>query len=766
MIGENGKNLENLANNLSKIFEKPFREVSINVIRDKLKKNELSIEDILSNNECIEDLKTNSSSRYKKILTTKNILKLISYCLYPPETESNISYNTLRFPYYSCDLLCSPAVLQLSNSKESIKMANDAEKKSREKELMKEPEEEKEKKEQEKNLDENDINESGDIFHIKEKKEEDVKNIFLDYEEIFNFQEYKKREISHQMDTMEKEEKTEFNEEDNDTIKEIMDKIINFLDNKFHFDETYVGYFQKIFNFLLLNESKITIDYLFREDSTTVKKFYDHIDNASIENTFENILNYISDKENLETNLEYSRFNFIILELLDEIGGKINKQYDISNNNEYIIYIEDRNKIEFICELIMNTLIINTEKNLIELVLNSNSIFMEKIILLIEQSVNLEYKYDINNKKTLIINLLKITRQINSVIMNSKNVIINTFKDPYIKIKTFENQYFCKKYINKDKIYQAFENNRDMFIKSTKKIYELMKNDIIKNTNLDCEHGQEKGKTLMLINSWKYILSGLKIFIFQFYAMENFKFFEDDKDFFYEDLFELSLNYYFKYPKNNIYQNVFVDIIKLLNLERAPKYLIQYFIQKQNNFIENINKTLASGDKYNSLLGSSIQILLIFYTSSNPALIEFYNNEENSKEKKYRDEFIDIIKPKFERKFDENYEYYKEEMFADIHDDEDTFDGNDIKNYSKIKFDSFKTVVLNFLNRAKNNNLKEMSQASNTNQQQKQEEEKKETTEIKISSNITIVSESKEEVKEGNGNNTPSLSRTNKLSLK
>ena len=766
MIGENGKNLENLANNLSKIFEKPFREVSINVIRDKLKKNELSIEDILSNNECIEDLKTNPSSRYKKILTTKNILKLISYCLYPPETESNISYNTLRFPYYSCDLLCSPAVLQLSNSKESIKMANDAEKKSREKELMKEPEEEKEKKEQEKNLDENDIDESGDIFHIKEKKEEDVKNIFLDYEELFNFQEYKKREISHQMDTMEKEEKTEFNEEDNDIIKEIMDKIINFLDNKFHFDETYVGYFQKIFNFLLLNESKITIDYLFREDSTTIKKFYDHIDNASIENTFENILNYISDKENLETNLEYSRFNFIILELLDEIGSKINKQYDISNNNEYIIYIEDRNKIEFICELIMNTLIINTEKNLIELVLNSNSIFMEKIILLIEQSVNLEYKYDINNKKTLIINLLKITRQINSVIMNSKNVIINTFKDPYIKIKTFENQYFCKKYINKDKIYQAFENNRDMFIKSTKKIYELMKNDIIKNTNLDSEQGQEKGKTLMLINSWKYILSGLKIFIFQFYAMENFKFFEDDKDFFYEDLFELSLNYYFKYPKNNIYQNVFVDIIKLLNLERAPKYLIQYFIQKQNNFIENINKTLASGDKYNSLLGSSIQILLIFYTSSNPALIEFYNNEENSKEKKYRDEFFDIIKPKFERKFDENYEYYKEEMFADIHDDEDTFDGNDIKNYSKIKFDSFKTVVLNFLNRAKNNNLKEMSQASNTNQQQKQEEEKKETTEIKISSNITIVSESKEEVKEGNGNNTPSLSRTNKLSLK
>ena len=88
----------------------------------------------------------------------------------------------------------------------------------------------------------------------------------------------------------------------------------------------------------------------------------------------------------------------------------------------YINYIDDKNQIEFISELIINTLINNTEKHLIELVFNSKWNFLQKIILLIEHSVKLEYKNEINNKKNLIINLLKIVRQINLVIMNSKNL--------------------------------------------------------------------------------------------------------------------------------------------------------------------------------------------------------------------------------------------------------------------------------------------------------------------------------------------------------
>ena len=42
MAEQNGKNPKNMENNPSKIFEKPFRDIPINAIKEKLKKHELS----------------------------------------------------------------------------------------------------------------------------------------------------------------------------------------------------------------------------------------------------------------------------------------------------------------------------------------------------------------------------------------------------------------------------------------------------------------------------------------------------------------------------------------------------------------------------------------------------------------------------------------------------------------------------------------------------------------------------------------------------
>ena len=409
------------------------------------------------------------------------------------------------------------------------------------------------------------------------------------------------------------------------------------------------------------------------------------MNNASIENIFENILNYISDQENKEDNLDNSKFNLIIMELLDEIGCIINKEYD---NNDNINYINDKNKIEFISELIINTLINNTEKHLIKLIFSSSGNFMKKIIFLIEKSANLEYKKEKNNKKSLIINILEIAQEINIIIMNSKNLIIKNdykddvifFSDFYKKIKTFENQYFCKKSINIENIYKSFEKNKDLYISSIKKIYELIKNDIIKNTNLNNDNKKEKGIALMLLSEWKFILSGLKIFIFQFYAFEDFKseFDNNNKDFYDEKLFDLSSKLFFISGENNLYQNIFVDIIKLLNFELVPNYFIKYFCKKHKSFIKKIKEINEKKEENtNILLGPYIQILLLFYTSRNPYLNQYYNDEKNKNEKEIKDKFIYLIKPKFERKFDENYEYTEDEIFSNNNDSIDTFDGND-----------------------------------------------------------------------------------------
>ena len=50
MQDQNGKDTENMQNHPSKIFEKPFKEIPFYIIKEKMKKNELIIEDILSSN--------------------------------------------------------------------------------------------------------------------------------------------------------------------------------------------------------------------------------------------------------------------------------------------------------------------------------------------------------------------------------------------------------------------------------------------------------------------------------------------------------------------------------------------------------------------------------------------------------------------------------------------------------------------------------------------------------------------------------------------
>jgi hypothetical protein len=651
--------------------------------------------------------------------------------------------------------------------------ANDRQNKIREKEEYKE--EENDLNFNEKDNNENNIQE--DIFSQEEQKQEERnENKFEDFfadskgidnEQFMNFNKRQETESEIQNETMINNKKTHFEEKENVIIKEIMKEIFGFLKQKINLDETCVGYFQKLVNYLLINEPKITTDYLFNENHFIVRKFYYHMNNASIENIFENILNYISDQENKEDNLDNSKFNLIIMELLDEIGCIINKEYD---NNDNINYINDKNKIEFISELIINTLINNTEKHLIKLIFSSSGNFMKKIIFLIEKSANLEYKKEKNNKKSLIINILEIAQEINIIIMNSKNLIIKNdykddvifFSDFYKKIKTFENQYFCKKSINIENIYKSFEKNKDLYISSIKKIYELIKNDIIKNTNLNNDNKKEKGIALMLLSEWKFILSGLKIFIFQFYAFEDFKseFDNNNKDFYDEKLFDLSSKLFFISGENNLYQNIFVDIIKLLNFELVPNYFIKYFCKKHKSFIKKIKEINEKKEENtNILLGPYIQILLLFYTSRNPYLNQYYNDEKNKNEKEIKDKFIYLIKPKFERKFDENYEYTEDEIFSNNNDSIDTFDGNDINNNSKIKYESFKTIINNYfekINQINNNSNNKMSdQNSNQNQATKTDTN---ITEKNIGENTTLEESKTVEQSDNSGENVPGIS--------
>ena len=725
---KNIKKDENIIKNETKIYIGPQAKINFNLIKVKFKKNELKIEEVLMSDECINDLKMNIRSKFKKIITTSNTIKLISFCLNPNVYKDYDSNAVLRYPYYSCELLCSPCILNFKKSIKSIKEANEFEN------AIKKLEEKEEAEEDEINsvssIEEENKENIGDQ-EIKEKIEQSGLSSLINEEDIQNekFMDYKKYQDSLseiQMDAMESDKNDAFEKEEIDIINEIFEEIFKFLNLNLSERETYVGYFQKIVNYLMTNEPKITIEYMLDKKNNIINKFYRHMNNESIHNILENILNYLSDREHNDKGP--SQFNIIILDLLKEIESISNKKYNMNKNNSYY---DDKNKIDFICELIINTLVHNSSKNFIQLILsssNDNNDFMRKIKSLIENAVDMEFNED-NHKKNMIINLLEILRQINSIIMYSKKFNNNFFSndmtffdDYYKKIRIFEYQYICKKTINYDKIFEAFEENNKLnnsYLSIIKDIYGLIINDIKNNYN------NNKETSLMFLYEWKYILSSLKLFIFQFYAFKNFDIIDGTNDFYDKELFDLSIKLYFQSNTNNIYQNIFIDIIKLINYEKTPKYLINDFIEKQHLFIDNIKKIVNEDNKYSILLGLDIQILLLFYNSLNPAVVEFHNelkknnNLSHSNNFDIFDKLMIFIKPNFERQLKENYIFTELEIF-DLNNSRDTFDGNDIENAKEMKFDSLKTTIknyienLNFFQLFSNNNKLKMSNSINS----------------------------------------------------
>ena len=98
--------------------------------------------------------------------------------------------------------------------------------------------------------------------------------------------------------------------------------------------------------------------------------------------------------------------------------------------------------------------------------------------------------------------------------------------------------------------------------------------------------------------------------------------------------------------------------------------MINHFIKKQIKFIIDINNIINFNinnnknieeknnknidDKINKdkilLLGPNIQILLIFYTSQNPALLKFYLHADNNSEQIFKKEFFFFDKTKIRKK--------------------------------------------------------------------------------------------------------------------
>ena len=670
---------------------KAFTEIAMDNIVKKFYKNELEIQDVLLNDDCINDLIKNKNSKFRKIITIENIKKLIGFCLFPDENQNEYSKVQLRFPYYSCQILCSQCVLLFDESIENIK--SNMKKKSElsilninNESLSSEIGDEKND-----NLDNYLSNDEQEKFQINSNEEDYFEEVNESREKENNELEDKYIEILNEQtynspikNLINKRSSLDFEQQDKDLINEILDKLFKFLDlDSSRINDTCMGYFRKMINYLLKEEEDIIFEYFYK--NSIINKLIKFINNISIKNILEYILNKISDNSLSNDNIKKLNYKDILKDLWREL-----------------IKDEKYEKAEYICELITNTLIINSDKELCEIIFENKS-SMKNVIKLIK-TIN-----DIKNNSKIIISIIKMLCQLNMVIINSfkeSDLFFETFNlnDDFncnlniVKMNSIEN--LCDKSVSTKRIFESFSQNILNFFDVINDIFNLIKEDIkirwekIKDTN---NSTNINGIGLKYLYELKFIFSTLKLYIYCFYSindniMESYFIKRKKKYFSDNEFYSILFRFYFIYKYNNIFQSDFIEIIKLICSKKCPGYLTNYFLYKndgqneENNYINLFIESFQNENKNKKdqlLRGPDFEILKLFFCSNNIYILEYLN--KNSLVKDFKKLFMNILYDKWETRLSENHMYSNYEIFNEELDNDDTFDGKDCdeKKYAK-----------------------------------------------------------------------------------
>ena len=351
-------------------FDSYNQSISLQQFITKLKNNELTLENILEEDEIINDIKYNTESEFINFITDDKLKKLIDYSTkIPKSTEHNIGF---KYPFNATEIL----------SAENIKFQN--------KFLIQKPFISKES--QIKNFKSKlnkakKIKKDGFIFNffkiLKKVKNSDIyeDNVELDFEEI-NEDDFSEEEIIE----FEKSKDTEVK-----MVYENIDYLLNFLLDKEGAQENYVliGYFYKILNAIINIHGVKIIQYLYdfpkKNELDILNIFVNHMDRKSMCDVVRKLLTF---EDDLMSKYEQKKLN-----LFEKILDELNR-------------CDDNDKCDCICDslyLVMN----NTD--FFNLCMTKNDL-LKKVY-----NIYFDCKKNKNNKKR--ISILKLLIKINENIL-------------------------------------------------------------------------------------------------------------------------------------------------------------------------------------------------------------------------------------------------------------------------------------------------------------------------------------------------------------
>ena len=594
-------------------------------------------------------------------MSVSNINKMIDYCIKMPKEDE---YETgHRYPYYSCELLCSTNGLNIDrlldiydedNNENNEEDLNRMETEKEEKILdTNEKKEEKDNNnEKNNNIIKENISDEGD----SKQKNENVKN---------DKNENPREEIKEESEKkpQENDEKEEEKKENNEEIQENENKDVENKTDKIEEKEEKDNIKEEKSNENIDNnekeEAKMEIEEIDYKPEKLEEKLpnlslvhsvLDHIfsfldDKTSIENTvlsgyFNRIVNYLIKtktrltleylllhREKLITKLIANINNISISNIISNILNALTEENTPEANEKYMIIVnscieyiskiennseEDINSVEFICDLLINHIIYNNKIKFSKII-DANIINnIEKIIIKFYEN------YEQNSSKILcLINLL--TKMNKSILSNLSKKITTTKNTDDTKLEMINlinaidkiaNQYISftsKRNDFKELVYNSFLNNYVSNCNSMNNICLC----IINNQIIQRQNTNEKKETLMTPFSEqkleKYKSSNIVeleyiISVFDIYVNLWNLFLEDEKK--------------SEFIKEKIEQLIKTNFFKLM-LEDYLKY-------KHNNFLSNIMVDLIK-IVFDNIIAPKELMLNILQIESNDS----ENNKDN-----------------------------------------------------------------------------------------------------------------------------------------
>ena len=572
----------------------------------KLKNNELTLENILDEDEIIDDIKFNTDSEFIDFLTKEKIKKLIDYSTKMPESDShNIGF---KYPFNATEILCS----------ENVKFQN--------KFLEEKPYISKEvqmKKIKEKLDKRNKITKGGfisEFFKILNKVKNNDINMEINFDEKIEVEDLSDEEILEcEIDKNSKKE----------MIYENVDYLLEFLKEPEEVKDNYVlvGYFYKILNSLISIHGIKIIQYLYdypkKDEFDILNIFVKNMNRKSMCDIIKKLLTF---EDESMTKYEDKKFN-----LLEKIFDELN-------------ICEEKDKCDCICDALY--LIMNDSK-FFDLFMTKNNL-LQKIYNILFTSVKNK-----NTKK--IISILQLLIKINENILQhyevhyTENQLNNNDANEFLygsnfqKDKSISSQHDSSEVLKNclNTLFAILEKDEFNFLSEIENM-KYLENDEFMATYME----KQKKIGLLKIKQTEYISTLIDIFV----NSNGAKYYEDkldklinianDKGIFWNlhDLF-------FLYPHSNLFQCLYKRIIEIVINENSPKSLLDAFFFEKNNNKRNlielyINKEISNDMKLNHPL-TNMYTMNPCFAFINSILYNIYSSR-NSELRKILEENNDI----------------------------------------------------------------------------------------------------------------------------